>query len=364
MSKPIIVGITHGDINGVGYEVILKSLASEGMLELLTPVVFGYKKYIEKARAAFCPDFHQIAVVRNASDIERGRINVIEPDCEMPALNPGTIDAAAGKAAVAALDKAVAALEKGDIDVLVTAPINKDAVQSEQFHFPGHTEYLDDKIGDGTGATMILFDDRLKVALVTTHLPVAKIAENITGEKIKSRIKSLDRSMRRDFGVERPKIGVLSLNPHAGDNGLLGTEESEIIEPAIIECQKEKKIVFGPYAADGYFASGTSQKFDCTLAMYHDQGLAPFKALAGANGVNYTAGLKYVRTSPDHGTAFDIAWKGVADPGSMRQAIFAAIDIYRNRCNYDAASRNPLRKARLEKTSDKTVDLTKDDASL
>lgn len=364
MSRPVRVGITHGDVNGIGYEVILKALSAEGMLELFTPVVFGYKKYVDKARNAFCPEFNQIVSVRNMADLETGRLNVFEVREEIPPLTPGAVDAKAGKAAVAALDMAVEALEAGQIDVLVTAPVCKDSIQSDEFRFPGHTEYLDSVIGDGTGATMILFDERLKVALVTTHLPVAKIAESVTAEKISARISSLDASMRRDFGVERPKIGVLSLNPHAGDNGLLGSEEQQVIAPAIKESYDKGVMAFGPYAADGYFGSGMNSKFDCTLAMYHDQGLAPFKALAGGNGVNYTAGLRYVRTSPDHGTAFDIAWKGEADCNSMRQAIFAAIDIYRNRRRYDVASRNPLRKARLEKSADKTVDLSKEDESL
>lgn len=376
MARNMRVGITHGDYNGVGYEVIVKALGDEKITELFTPVVFGTQKLFEKARREFVPELQGVEYIRNMSQIREGRINVMElPGGDLP-LTPGIPTPESGASAVEALEMAVEAIEEGAIDVMVTAPICKTAVQSELFRFPGHTEYLEAKsnqtdaasginpaeeMPDGYKSQMILFDDFIRVALVTTHLPVSEISEAITKEKVVDSIERLDKTLRSDFGNERPKIAVLSLNPHCGDNGLLGNEENEKIIPAIEEVQEKGILAFGPYAADGFFATQSYRKFDGVLAMYHDQGLAPFKALAGEHGVNFTAGLPFVRTSPDHGTAFDIAWKGEADPTSMREAIYKAIDLRRNRDRYLRASRNPLRKARIEKAGqDKTVDLTKD----
>ncbi|MDE6578005.1 MAG: 4-hydroxythreonine-4-phosphate dehydrogenase PdxA, partial [Muribaculaceae bacterium] len=242
------------------------------------------------------------------------------------------------------LEMAVNALQDGAVDVLVTAPICKENVQGEGFNFPGHTEFLENRIGDGAKVRMILFDDFVRVALVSTHLPISKVAAAVTPESVRDAIDSLNISLKRDFGIVRPRIAVLSLNPHAGDGGLLGSEEKEIISPVIEACREDGIIVFGPFAADGFFALGDYRKFDGIVAMYHDQGLAPFKTLAGERGVNFTAGLPFVRTSPDHGTAFPIAWKGMADATSMREAIYKAIDIFRRREIYDEASANPLRK--------------------
>ena len=254
-------------------------------------------------------------------------------------------------------------LRNGAIDVLVTAPIDKNNIQSDTFHFPGHTEYLESSIGDGASSLMVLFNDRMRVALVTTHLPVSQIASAITKEKIISKIEVLNQSLKQDFAIEYPRIAVLALNPHSGDHGLLGNEEKEIITPAIEEAYNEKKICcFGPYAADGFFGNGSYTKFDGVLAMYHDQGLAPFKTLDMDSGVNFTAGLPFVRTSPDHGTGYDIAGKGVASPASMLAAIYAAIDIYRNRTTYAEIHANPLRKQYFDKSNDNVVlDLSKDD---
>ena len=377
MAKNMRVGITHGDYNGVGYEVIVKALEDEKITELFTPVVFGVQKLFEKARKDFAPEMTGVEYIRNVSQIKDGRINVVELPTGEVAFSPGEPTKESGESAVESLETAVEAIREGSVDVLVTAPICKTAVQSDRFHFPGHTEYLEAKSNDGDSPSeerntdasgvvpyrsqMILFDDFIRVALVTTHLPVSEIAGAITKDRVLDSIERLDKVLRSDFGCERPRIAVLSLNPHCGDNGLLGNDEGEKIIPAIEEADQKGLLAFGPYAADGFFATGAYRNFDGVLAMYHDQGLAPFKALAGEHGVNFTAGLPFVRTSPDHGTAFDIAWKGEADPTSMREAIYKAIDLRRNRERYLRASRNPLRKARIEKAGqDKTVDLTKE----
>lgn len=349
MSKPIKVGITHGDINGIGYEVILGALGAEGMTELCTPVIFGYHALAEKARKLLGLEGLRIYKTPDAAAAQPGRISVVEIGQNLPELSPGMPTPVSGTAAVAALDMAVKALKAGYIDVLVTGPISKEAVQSDSFHFPGHTEYLEAMAGEGHKARMILFDDNIRVALVSTHLPVARLAESVTKESVGEAIESLRISLKQDFGFERPRIAVLSLNPHAGDGGLLGSEEQEVIIPVIEEAREKGTLAFGPYAADGFFGSGHYRHFDGIVAMYHDQGLAPFKALAGEKGVNFTAGLPFVRTSPDHGTAFSIAWKGEADPTSMREAIYKAIDIYRSRRRYLESAENPLRKIVTER---------------
>lgn len=359
MNKNIRVGITHGDINGISYEVILKAISDEMIPELFTPVLFGSPQIVEKARREFDLQLLPIHIVRNPGDIRDGKMNIIEVGVTHLDVEPGLPTEKSGASAVKALDMACDALRKGDIDVLVTAPISKKAVQSDTFKFPGHTEYLQTKIAaEGSHALMVLFNDYLRVALVTTHLPLSKVPETITKERVLHQINNFVKVLKGDFTCERPKIAVLALNPHCGDEGLLGNEEQEQIIPAIEEAKKDGTLVFGPYSADGFFATGAYRNFDGVLAMYHDQGLAPFKALAEDTGVNFTAGLEYVRTSPDHGTAYDLAWKGKADPTSMRQAIFKAIDIYRNRQRHAEASANPLRKARTERTQDKTIDLS------
>lgn len=344
MSNQLRVGITHGDINGIGYEVIVKTIASEGVTDIYTPVVFGYPEFLEKAAdLAEMPPF-SYNLIPSSSEISDGVINIVHPKSRIPELKPGSVSKDAGNVAVEALEMAVEALKEGDIDVLVTAPISKEAVQGETFNFTGHTEYLEDRLGEGEKSQMILFNDKLRIALLSTHLPVKQIVETITEENIVKAVESFSKSLQRDFGIERPSVAILSLNPHAGDGGLLGTEEKEIIGPAILKLRENGILAFGPFAADGFFGHGLYSNFDGVLAMYHDQGLAPFKTLAASGGVNYTSSLPYVRTSPDHGTAFDIAWKGVADPTSMREAVYSAIDIYRRRQNYKEASSNPLKK--------------------
>ena len=358
--KLIRVGITQGDTNGIGYEVILKALQNQQMTELFTPVVYGSAKTASYHRKALELQPVSMNVIRNSADIKDGVNNLVEVANEEVKVELGVSSEIAGRAAFDALERAVTDLKQGYIDVLVTAPINKESIQSEQFTFPGHTEYLEASIGDGDKALMILFSDKIRVALVTTHVPVSRIGEYITKEAVLDKLFAFNRSLKSDFGIVRPRIAVLSLNPHAGDGGLLGKEEQEVIAPAIAEAVEKKVVAFGPYAADGFFGNEMYKHFDGVLAMYHDQGLAPFKTIAMESGVNFTAGLPYVRTSPDHGTGYDIAGKNEANEQSMREAIYAAIDIYRNRCNYAEMTQNPLRRMYFDKSGDKEVlDLTK-----
>lgn len=361
-SKKIKLGITQGDINGIGYEVILKALEDSRMTELCTPIIYGSAKIAAFYRKSMDLQSVNLMQISSADDAKEGECSIINVVPEDTKIEPGQASKLSGQAAFIALERAVADLRDEHIDVLVTAPINKDVIQSETFSFPGHTEYLEASIGDGCESLMMLCAEGLRVALVTTHTSIAKVPSSISKEAILAKLKIFDQSLRKDFAVVKPRIAVLSLNPHAGDNGLLGSEEQEIIAPAIQEAQQDKILAFGPYAADGFFGTEAYRKFDGVLAMYHDQGLAPFKTVAMDTGVNYTAGLNYVRTSPDHGTGFDIAGKGVASAESMRRAIYMAIDVSRNRAYYRQAYRNPLRKQYFDKGKDNVVlDLTKDD---
>lgn len=369
-NNKIRVGITQGDTNGIGYEVILRTLEDQRMADLCTIIVYGSAKAAAFYRKAMELPPVQLNRIDSAADARDGQFNIINVVGEDLKIDPGEPAQVAGEAAFAALEAAVSDLREGNIDVLVTAPIDKHSIQSPSFSFPGHTEYLEaslgsDAEGDPAKALMILCAGDVRVALVTTHLPLAKVPEAITPEAVFDKIEQLDRSLRRDFAVHAPRIAVLSLNPHAGEKGLLGNEEADSIAPAIAKAREARIMAFGPYAADGFFGSGAYKAFDGILAMYHDQGLAPFKALAMDAGVNFTAGLPYVRTSPDHGTGYDIAGKGLASPESMRSAIYTAIDIYRNRERHDEAFRRPLRKQYIEKDrkgkdADPTIDLTKD----
>lgn len=361
-NNKIRVGITQGDVNGIGYEVILKTLEDSRMLELCTPIVYGSAKiaaYYRKVLELPAIPFSQIGSPDEISGDANYIINVVGEDIKV---EPGEETKIAGEAAFIALERAVADLKAGKIDVLVTAPINKHNIQSETFNFPGHTEYLQSVCDDDSKALMILAGETMRVALVTTHLPVSKVPEAISTELILKKIKAFSQSLKKDYMIVNPRIAVLSLNPHAGDNGVLGTEEAEIIKPAIDMAHEEKLQVFGPYSSDGFFGSGSFKHFDGILAMYHDQGLIPFKTLAMNDGVNFTAGLPFVRTSPDHGTAYDIAGKNLADAASFRSAIYAAIDIFRNREIYAEMTRNPLRKQYFDKSKDNVVlDLTSAD---
>lgn len=349
--KMIRVAITHGDTNGIGYEVILKTFAEPEILELCTPIIYGSPKAAAYHSKALGIDSN-FSIISKAEDAQNGRVNMLTTFDGDVKIEMGQPSKEAGEAALKALDRAMTDFRNGLYDVLVTAPINKNNIHSEAFNFPGHTEYIETSLGDGKKALMILMNDSLRVALVTTHLPIRDVPKAITKEVIIEKATIFHESLRRDFNIQKPRIAVLSLNPHAGDGGVLGSEEQTIITPAIEELADKDIQAFGPYAADGFFGSGAYIRFDGVLAMYHDQGLAPFKTLALENGVNYTAGLPIVRTSPDHGTAYDIAGKGVADEQSFRQAIYTAIDIYRNRIRYDEPLENPLPKLYHEKRDD------------
>ncbi len=343
--KMIKIGLTHGDTNGIGYEVILKVLEDARLADLCTIVVYGSAKAAAFYRKAMDLPQVQLNRVDSAADARDGVFNIVNVVGEDLKIDPGMATEAGGQAALAALETAVADLKSGDIDVLVTAPINKKSIQSPDFHFPGHTEYLQSRLGEeGDEALMIMCAGDVRIALATAHTPLAQVAEAITAELLEAKLEKFDASLRRDFGVPTPRIAVLSLNPHAGEEGLLGEEEDKVISPAIESVREKKILAFGPYASDGFFGSGAYKRFDGILAMYHDQGLTPFKTLAMDSGVNFTAGLPYVRTSPDHGTGYDIAGKNEASPDSLRSAIYAAIDIFRNRRNHDEAYRNPLKK--------------------
>lgn len=336
-NRKIRVAITHGDTNGIGYEVILKLLEDNRICDLCTVVVYGSAKAASFYRKAMELPQVQLQRIESAAEAREGVVNVINVVPEDLKIDPGQPSEIAGKAALAALEAAVADLRAGSVDVLVTAPIDKHTIQSPEFTFPGHTEYLESCLTDDSTpaecrkALMMLCAGSLRVALVTTHLPLRKVADAITKENILEKLESFERSLRTDFAIEKPRIAVLSLNPHAGENGLLGDEEAEIIAPAIEEARNRRILAFGPYASDGFFGAGNHTRFDGVLAMYHDQGLTAFKTLAMDAGVNFTAGLPCVRTSPDHGTGFDIAGKGLARPDSMREAIYLAIDVFRNR---------------------------------
>ncbi len=349
--RKIKVGITHGDINGIGYEVILKAFSDPVMLELCTPVIYGSPKVAAYHRKAMdlSTNFSIVVSAANAQDGKVNIVNCIEEELKVELTKP---TAEGGKAALMALEKALAEYQEGLFDILVTAPINKQTIQSDSFHFPGHTEYIQERVGNGKEALMILLKGDFRVALVTGHIPVSEIASHITKELVQRKLQIFHRSLKQDFGIDNPRIAVFSLNPHAGDNGLLGSEEQDIIIPAMKEMIAQGIQCFGPYPADGFMGSGNYTHFDGILAMYHDQGLAPFKALAMDEGVNFTAGLPIVRTSPAHGTAYDIAGKGVASEDSFRQAVYVALDIFRNRCIEKEISARPLRKQYYEKRDD------------
>ena len=350
-SGKIRVGITHGDINGVGYEVILKAFSDPTMFELCTPIVYGSPKVAAYHRKAM--DLQTaFSIIASAEEAMDGRLNILsctEDELKVELTKPMP---EAGKAALDALEKALEDYREGLIDVLVTAPINKHTIQSENFRFPGHTEYIEERVGEGNKSLMILMKDDFRVALVTGHIPVKDIASTLTKELIMEKMSVFHQSLKSDFGIDSPRIAVFSLNPHAGDHGLIGSEESEIIIPAIKEMIAKGVQCFGPFPADGFMGSGNSCHFDGILAMYHDQGLAPFKALAMDEGVNFTAGLPIVRTSPAHGTAYDIAGQGIASENSFRQAIYTALDVYRNRVVEKEIHARPLRKHYYERRDD------------
>jgi 4-hydroxythreonine-4-phosphate dehydrogenase len=349
-NNKIRVGITSGDINGIGCEVIIKSLSDNRICEMFTPVIYGSGKVLAFHRRYINCDQLVYNQVKSADDVRDGKINMINCIDDAVRVELGQSTEAAGEASLIALEMATADLERGAIDVLVTAPINKKNIQSEKFHFNGHTEYIADKFGGEP--LMIMVNDVMRVGLVTVHEPISKVASLISKDLIISKLKLFRESLIKDFVIHEPKIAVLSLNPHAGDGGLLGSEEIDVIQPAIKEAYDNGILTFGPFAADGFFSSGAFAKYDGVLAMYHDQGLIPFKSMSSSVSVNYTAGLPIVRTSPAHGVGYDIAGKDRADESSMRSAIYMAIDILRNREQHLIITANPLRKCRIESGPD------------
>ena len=339
-AENIIVGISIGNLNGIGSEVVLKTFEDSRMLEFCTPVIFANVKIISAVKKTF----ESTAAIHGIDTLEQiviGKINVLNVWKEHLELNYGTNDEALGKYAIKSFVAATKALKEGKVDVLVTAPINKYNIQSDEFKFPGHTDYLNQELaGD---ALMFMVQDNLRVGLLTDHIPVNDVASHLTEKLISKKIETINQSLIQDFSINKPKIAVLGLNPHAGDGGVIGKEDDTLLKPVIKKLFEKGTLAFGPYPADGFFGNSQYEKFDAVIAAYHDQGLIPFKTLSFGNGVNYTAGLDKIRTSPDHGTAYDIAGKGIANHNSFKEAVFLAIDIYNSRNEYGEISNNPLK---------------------
>lgn len=338
--KNIIVGISIGDPNGIGGEIILKAFEDPLMLDLYTPVIFAstrlFSYYIKELNLN-----NKIHGIKSLEDIVPGRINVVRLLEDDFKVQWGQVSPDAGKIAIKSFKSAVEALKEDKIEVLVTAPINKESIQSDDFKFPGHTDYLNQEL-EGE-SLMFMISESLRVGLITDHVPISEVNNHITNNLIKTKIGTIKKSLKRDFEITKPKIAVLGINPHVGDNGVIGTDDQDKLIPALEELREDGNIIFGPYAADAFFGSGNYKNFDAILASYHDQGLIPFKTLSFGSGVNFTAGLSHVRTSPDHGTGFDIAGKNEASPSSLIAAIHAAAAIYRNRNMYDDLTSNPLK---------------------
>ncbi|WP_264566955.1 4-hydroxythreonine-4-phosphate dehydrogenase PdxA [Flavobacterium sp. N3904] len=339
-AENIIVGISIGDLNGIGSEVVLKTFEDSRMLELCTPVIFANVKILSFIRKNFESTI-ALHGIDKLDQIVIGKINVFNVWREGVDLNPGTNDEKIGEYAIKSFLAATKALKEGIIDVLVTAPINKYNIQSDEFKFPGHTDYLDQEL-EGN-ALMLMVQDNLRVGLLTDHIPLNEVAAHLTEELIIKKIETIKQSLIQDFSINKPKIAVLGLNPHCGDGGVIGTEDDAILKPALKKIFEKGTLVFGPFAADGFFGSNQYEKYDAIIATYHDQGLIPFKTLSFGNGVNYTAGLNKIRTSPDHGTAYDIAGKNKADYNSFKEAVYLAIDIYNSRNQYAEISQKPLK---------------------
>lgn len=342
LQKPVI-GFTCGDLNGIGIELIIKTLSDHRILEICTPVVFASNKCINFYRKTLPEINFSYSSVKELNRLNTKQVNIFNCWEEEVAINPGQLNETGGKYALESLTQATQALKDGLIQGLVTAPIHKKNIQSDAFQYTGHTPYFKAFFGVNE-VVMLMVAENIRIGLVTEHVTIADVAQHITKENILQKLKIMYSSLQKDFGVDRPKIAVLGLNPHAGDEGLIGDEEENIIKPAIKDARNSSMLVFGPFSADAFFARGQYQQFDAVLAMYHDQGLIPFKSLAIGEGVNYTAGLPVIRTSPDHGTAFDIAGKDLADANSFIVAVFAAVDIYRMRNGYKEMRINPLRK--------------------
>lgn len=339
-NENIIVGISIGDLNGIGSEVVLKTFEDNRMLEMCTPVIFANVKIMSFIKRNLNSNVN-IQGIDRLDQLVIGKINVLNVWQESVDINFGTNDENVGKYAIKSFKAATSALKDGQIDVLVTAPINKYNIQSDEFKFPGHTDYLNQELNGN--ALMFMVQDNLRVGLLTDHVPVNEVAKQLTPELITKKIETIKLSLMQDFSINKPKIAVLGLNPHAGDGGVIGKEDDEILKPVIKKLFEKGTLVFGPFPADGFFGNENYKKYDAVIAAYHDQGLIPFKTLSFGNGVNFTAGLNKIRTSPDHGTAYDIAGKGIADYNSFREAVYLAIDIYHSRNIYAEISRDPMK---------------------
>ncbi len=351
--KRIVVGISIGDLNGIGSEVVLKTLQDQRILELFTPVIFASFKIINHLKKVYNIECN-LHGIDNLNNIAEKKINVFNVWKEPIDINFGKEDPKIGEYAIKSLKSAVSALKNNTIDVLVTAPINKSNIQADDFKFPGHTDYLNQELEGNS--LMLMISGKLRVGLLTDHVAVKDVSKNITKELIESKINIIQETLIQDFGIRKPKIAVLGINPHNGDNGVIGNEDDTILRPTIDEIRKKGTLVYGPYAADSFFGSSNYQNFDAIIASYHDQGLIPFKTLSFGRGVNYTAGLNKIRTSPDHGTAYDIAGKNLANNESFNEALFTAIEIYKKRKEYSNLSKNPLKVTVSTKTHQKRFD--------
>lgn len=340
--EKIIVGISVGDLNGIGPEIIIKAFEDPRSLELNTPVIFASGKTMQFFKNHFNSKINFFNI-DSPEKVVHGKVNVVDVWREPVKIEFGKTDKKIGEYAIKSLESATKAIKEGLIDVLVTAPINKHNIQSEKFNFPGHTDYLAKELNGKS--LMFMVSDGLRVGLLTDHVPLKDAANIITEDVIREKVETVTTSLKQDFGISKPKVAMLAINPHAGDSGVIGDEDDKILKPTIEKIKSEGTLVYGPYSADSFFGSNTYKSFDAIIASYHDQGLIPFKTIAFGQGVNYTAGLNKVRTSPDHGTAYEIAGKGVADETSLKQAIYMAIQIFRNRTDFKTYSKNPLKKA-------------------
>jgi len=347
IQKPVI-GITTGDLNGIGTEVIIKTFSDNRMLDLCTPVIFASNKVINYYRRIVTEHVFNFSSTKDLTKLNPKQVNIFNCWDEEVPIQPGILTDAAGKYAIRSLMVATQCLKDGQLDGIVTAPIHKSNTNFPDFPYTGHTPYFKEKFG-AKDVLMILFSNNLRVALATEHIPISKVASAITKELLLSKMAILRESLIKDFGIDKPRIAILGLNPHAGDEGQIGNEEQTVIKPVVEQLRQNNNLVFGPYSADSFFARGQYVEFDAVLAMYHDQGLVAFKALAMGEGVNYTAGLPIIRTSPDHGTAFDIAGKNLAEPESFREAVYRCIDLLNQRAGYAANTANPLRRGKIEK---------------
>lgn len=354
--KTVVAGISHGDINGIGYEVIIKALMDPTINDICVPVVYGSPKVAAYHRKALNINNFSFNNIRTPEEANARKANLINCLDDNVRVELGKSTTHGGEAAFISLERAVGDLKSGKIDVLVTAPIDKKNIQSDKFRFNGHTEYLKE-ISGADEVLMLMVSESLKIGVATGHVPLVQVPGLITTDLILKKLRLMNQSLILDFGIRKPRIAVLGLNPHAGDNSLLGSEEAEIIAPAVEQAVRENILAFGPFPADGFFGAGSFTHYDGILAMYHDQGLAPFKALSFDTGVNFSAGLPFIRTSPVHGTAFQIAGKGEASESSFRQALYLAVDIFRNRQMYNEITRNPLKKQDIELHAERVDEL-------